>query len=266
MSATFKDDPARDLALDADAFWRLLVAAASASYGRADAHARRFARAKLSGDRVFRHVVENGLIAPGAKVVDVGCGQGLLASLLHAADAESRRGRWPSGWADAPRGAHVLGIDTRERDLARAVAALGDAASFVRADMRLFEFPPCDAVVFFDTLHYVAPAAQDDVLAHARAALRPGGVLLLRVGDRTARLRFELGLWIDRFTMLLHGGGFKRVVGRAPEAWTSTLERLGFDVQACRMNGRPPFANLLIVARRAPAHATRDANEKPRRA
>ena len=237
---------------DADAFWRSLVAAASDPYREADAHAHRFARAKLGGDRVFRHVVERGLIAPGARVVDMGCGQGLLASLLRAAGAASHGGRWPAGWAPAPRRAHVTGIDLSARDLARAATALGDAATFVRADMRGFDIPPCDTVVFFDTLHYIASAEQDAVLARVRAALRPGGTLLLRVNDAAAAGRFALGLWIDRFTMLLHGGGFGRLAGRPLADWRASLERLGFQVESLQMNGRPPFANLLLVARLAP--------------
>ena len=243
--------PAARLTLDADDFWKSLVAAASDPYRKADAHAHRFARAKLGGDRVFRYVVERGLIAPGARVVDMGCGQGLLASLLGAAGAASDGGRWPAAWAGAPQRAHVTGIDLSTHDLARAVTALDDAAVFVHADMRSFDIPPCDVVVFFDTLHYIGNAEQDEVLARARAALRPGGTLLLRVNDAAATGRFALGLWIDRFTMLLHGGGFGRLAGRPLAGWRASLERLGFQVESLQMNGRPPFANLLLVARLA---------------
>jgi hypothetical protein len=49
--------------------------------------------------------------------------------------------------------------------------------------------------------------------------------------------------------MLLHGGGFGRVQGRPLAAWTAALEGLGLDVQSCPMNGRPPFANRLLVGR-----------------
>lgn len=236
-------------ATDADACWRSLLAAASDAYRGLDGHARRFARAKLSGDRVFRRILERGLIAPGAHVVDLGCGQGLLASLLRAAGQASAAGRWPAAWATAPEGARVTGFDLLPLDLERAAAALGGAATFVRADMRQARIPPCDAVVFLDTLHYMSRDEQDDVLARARAALRPGGALLLRVHDASARVRFAYGLWIDRVTMLLHGGGFGRLTGRTLDGWRSSLERLGLRVEASRVDGRPPFANLLIVAR-----------------
>jgi SAM-dependent methyltransferase len=229
--------------------WRAIVEHASQGYRGTDAHALRFARAKLSQDRVFRYVLETGLIPAGARIVDVGCGQGLFASLLRAAAAVAGQRRWPARWADAPIDARVTGIDLLELDLARAKAALGDAATFVHADMRRFDFPPCDRVVFFDTLHYITPAEQDAVLAKARAALRPGGALILRAHDASSTVRYRLGLWIDRITMLLHGGGFAPLAGRAPGAWRATLEALGLTVETTPMNGRPPFANLLIVAR-----------------
>ena len=181
------------------------------------------------------------------------------AQPARAAGAASHGGQWPAGWAPAPQRAHLTGIDLSARGLARAATVLGDAAAFVRADMRSVDIPPCDAVVFFDTLHYIGNAEQDEVLARARAALRPGGTMLLRVNDAAAAGRFALGLWIDRFTMLLHGGGFGRLAGRPLAGWRASLERLGFRVESLQMNGRPPFANLLLVARLAPEADARQA-------
>ncbi len=242
----------------ADAYWQMLLAAASDGYRDTDGHARRFARAKLGGDRVFRQVLERGLIRPQAHVVDAGCGQGLLASLLYAAADRSREGGWPPAWGRPPQGVRVTGIDPLGHDLHRAAAAVGERATWLCADMRRYEFPACDAVVFFDTLHYIGADEQDAVLARARAALRPGGVLLLRVADAAVRWRFELGQWIDRCTSLLHGGGFGRVGGRPLAGWRSSLERLGLQVEAMPMSGRPPFANLLIVARLPPGSKAGD--------
>jgi SAM-dependent methyltransferase len=229
--------------------WRALVEAASAPYRKADNYAWRFARGKLGGDPVFRHVLERGLIAPHARVLDLGCGQGLLASLLRAAAAAAHAGRWPDGWAAAPIGARVTGIELMAHDVARAETALGADAVFVCADMRLAELPAADAVVIFDALHYIGRAEQDDVLARARRALREGGTLLLRIGDDGARGRYALGLWIDRITMGLRGGGFRPLAGRPVAEWIATLSALGFEVRARPMSGRPPFANQLLVAR-----------------
>jgi len=229
--------------------WRGLVAAASAPYRHSDRHAYHFARGKLGGDPVFRHVLEHGLIAPRARVLDLGSGQGLLASLLRAAGHAARDGRWPTEWAAAPIDAHVTGIELMRHDIARAQLALGADATFVCGDMRHAPFPRVDAVVIFDALHYIGATDQDEVLRRVRQALAPGGLLLLRVGDTAARRRFALGQWIDRVTMAVRGGGFGQLTGRPVAGWRDALQRLGFAVEVVPMSGRPPFANLLLVAR-----------------
>lgn len=236
-------------AVEAKPAWHALVEAASAPYRAADTFAWRFARGKLSGDPVFRHVLEHGLIKPDSRVLDIGCGQGLLASLLQACGVAVRAKRWPPGWAAAPAGVHVTGIELMPHDIKRCEIALGGAATFICGDMRTTEFPTVDTVVIFDALHYIAPAEQDAVLARVRAALKPGGTLLLRVGDASARRRFALGQWIDRITMALRGGGFIPLAGRPPAQWAETLQGLGFAVELIPMNGRPPFSNYLLVAR-----------------
>jgi len=240
---------------DGQRAWRAVLDAATLPYREAGRYAWRFARGKLGGDPVFRHVLQQGLIAPHAHVLDIGCGQGLLASLLRAAGQAARHGRWPADWAPAPLGARVTGIELMPHDVERARTALGSSARFICGDMRALDFPPADTIVLFDALHYIPPDDQEGVLARVRQALSGGGSLLLRVNDAGARRRFALGLWIDRVTMLLRGGGFAPLAGRSVEAWSATLTRLGFDVHAYPMSGRPPFANQLLVARVQPVPA-----------
>jgi SAM-dependent methyltransferase len=235
-----------------DAAWRALVAAASEPYRPSGRHAFHFARNKLGGDPVFRHVLERGLIAPRARILDLGSGQGLLASLLRAAGRTAHEGRWPAEWGAPPVDARVTGIELMAHDVARAETALGPDATFICGDMREAEFPPADVVVIFDALHYISAAEQEHVLERVRGALGPGGVLLMRVGDTAARRRFAFGQWVDRITMAVRGGGFGRLTGRPVAGWRDSLVRLGFSVDAYPMSGRPPFANLLLVGRIAP--------------
>jgi SAM-dependent methyltransferase len=245
--------PARDAALNAkagaDAHWRALVACVSDGYRAAGGHAARFATSKLKRDPVFRHVLEQGLIPPGATVLDLGCGQGLLAACAAVAADAQRRGDWPAAWGPAPTDIRLIGLELNPLQLRRAAVGGLAAARFVLADMRHAQFPPCDVVVCIDTLHYMALSEQDDVLLRARSALRAGGVLLLRVHDASAPLRWRLGLWIDRITRAVQGGGFEPVHGRTLESWCAVLTGLGFEVECRPMNGRLPFANLLLVAR-----------------
>ena len=240
---------------DAAVEFRALVAAASEPYQRAGKFAWHFARGKLRWDPVFSHLLARGLIAPRTRVLDIGCGQGLLASLLAAAAQAAREGRWPSDWAEAPIDVRVSGIDLLERDVERARHALGDGIDIVCGDMRTTAFAAVDAVVILDVLHYVGIADQDAVLARVRAALPIGGRLVMRIGDASARRGFVASEWVDRFVKLARGQGFGRQTGRTLAAWQARLAELGFAVTSEPMHRGTPFANILLFAtvERAPS-------------
>lgn len=245
MSASI-EVPTGDLA------WRQLLDAACAPYRSAGRFAWHFARGKLGNDPVFRHLISRGLIAPGSRVLDIGCGQGLLTSLLLAAGRSADTQQWPAHWPAAPRGAQVTGIELMPQEVQRARTALADAAQFVCADMRDAVFPPSDTVVILDVLHYVSLAEQDRVLERVHAALLPHGRLLLRVGDTTRRGGYWASLWVDRLVGWARGRGLRPTFGRPLVAWVARLESLGFAVEPQPMSQGVPFANVLLVAERLP--------------
>ena len=227
--------------------WRSLLDSASAPYQRAGRFAWHFARGKLRWDPVFGHLIAEGLIAPGARVLDIGCGQGLLASLVRAAGHSAEAGHWPGEWAAAPSGVRVTGIELMQRDVERARNALGDSAEFVCADMRSAAFPDADTVVILDVLHYVPVAEQDAVLARVRAALGSGGRLVLRVGDAASRSRFTSSQWVDRLVTHVRGHRDRPRHGRTLSDWKARLGELGFTVSSRPMHAGTPFANILLV-------------------
>ena len=228
--------------------WPALLDAASAPYRSAGRFAWRFARGKLGMDPIFRHMLRNGLISPNARVLDIGCGQGLLASLLRECATLEAQSRWPNGWAAAPRGARVTGIELMQRDVQRARAALGNTAEFICGDMRSTPFPAVDAVVILDVLHYITVPEQDEVLARVRGALPVGGRLLLRVGDAASKHRFRTSQWVDAVVTFVRGHRVAPQYGRTLAQWVARLESLGFEVTSEPMSQGTPFANVLLVA------------------
>jgi len=229
--------------------WPALLDAASEPYRSAGRFAWGFARGKLGMDPVFRHLLRQGLLPPGARILDIGCGQGLLASLLRECSALQAQGRWPADWAAAPIDARVVGIELMQRDVQRARAALGSAAEFICGDMRTTPFPDVDAVVILDVLHYITVAEQNAVLARVRAALPPDGTLLLRIGDASARRGFLASQWVDAVVTFVRGHRVTPQFGRTLAEWMLHLESLGFEVRSEPMSQGTPFANVLLVAR-----------------
>ncbi len=99
-------------------------------------------------------------LSPGARVIDLACGDGLLDICL------------------AGRGLEVTAVDRIAPVLqaARGEAEVrGVRVDFVAADLRSYDFggPRFDAAVFFDTLGLMGRDAELDLLIRLRPALRP---------------------------------------------------------------------------------------------
>ncbi len=239
-----------------DAAWRQLHDAATAPYEKAGRFTYHFARGKLGRDPVFRGLIERGLIGAGRRrVLDIGCGQGLFASLLASMAAmQAKESQWPANWAATPPVADYTGIELMPRDVARAASSIGHlqpAPRFVCADMCAATLPASDLVVILDVLHYVDLDAQEGVLRRVHASLAPGGRLLLRVGDANDRRGFAISQWVDRTVTRIRGHKVSPTWGRPLPAWIALLERLGFaPVQSIPMSEGTPFANVLLVADR----------------
>ncbi len=107
-----------------------------------------------------------GLLRPGARVVDLGCGAGI-----------------PATRELADRGLTVLGVDFSPVQLRRA-QRLVPAARFVQADMATLQLRPAsaDAVVAFYSLIHVPVPDQRALFPRVRQWLRPGGYFLAIVG------------------------------------------------------------------------------------
>ncbi len=112
--------------------------------------------------RTHREVMEDALELSGARVADIGCGDGALGRLM-------------------PRlGARATGIDPPEGQLGRARAAEPaggeDYLQGVGEDLPLPE-RTLDVAVFFNALHHVPVEHQGAALAEAARTLKPGGLL-----------------------------------------------------------------------------------------
>jgi tRNA (cmo5U34)-methyltransferase len=115
------------------------------------------------------------LVRRGGLCYDLGCSTGTLTLQL--------AGRL------AARDARVIGIDREPDMVARARTRVGSRATIVAGELATLELEPASAFVAFYTLQFVPLPVRVRVVERLRAALEPGGVLILfeKVLAETAR-------------------------------------------------------------------------------
>ncbi len=228
----------------------LLLDVATRPYLAAGRHALYSARWKLRLDPVFFALLRHGLFPGCGRLLDLGCGQGILLSLLQAAKGRYQAGAWPPSWPPPPLNLDLNGIDLREDRVRVARRALGDSVPVEACDLRDLDFQPCSVIVMLDVLLYLGAEEQRRVLQKAAEALGSGGLLLLREADAGAGLAFHATRLAERLLEALRGRLRNRLHYRSAAQWAGVLESLGFSVDVEPMSEGTPFANVLFVARK----------------
>jgi 2-polyprenyl-3-methyl-5-hydroxy-6-metoxy-1,4-benzoquinol methylase len=231
---------------DADA----LVEAAAAPFRAAGRFAWHFARGKLRYDPVFLALLARGAFPDGARVLDLGCGQGVLFALLVAARRRHADGGWRAGWPPPPQRLVMRGIDLRREAVRRASVALGEHATFEQGDVCDARLGEADVVVMMDVLHYLPPERQEALIAAIAQAVPRGGRFMTRVGDATAGARYAATRAGDWLVTVMRGSLRPRFHCRPAAEWAALLARHGFRVDAEPMSRGTPFANVLLTATR----------------
>jgi SAM-dependent methyltransferase len=232
---------------------RPLFEAATRPYIEAGHYAWHFARGKLRHDPVFFSLLRRGLLPDRESLLDLGCGQGILLSLLKAAKEQYRAGLWPRDWPAPPLNLGLRGIELSADRARVARRALGGGVQVESGDLRDLELPPCSAIVMLDVLFYLGREDQQRLLEKAAGALEPGGLLLVREADAGAGFAFHLTRWGERIAGALRGEFAQRLHYRSAVQWIAELAERGFSVRAEPMSEGTPFVNFLFVARKGVA-------------
>ena len=154
---------------------RPLFEAATRPYVGAGTFAWRFARGKLRHDPVFFFLLRRGLLPDRESLLDLGCGRGILLSLLKAAKEQYQAGAWPRDWPAPPLNLGLRGIELSESRVRAARHALGGGARVDLCDLRNADLPPCSVIVMIDVLFYLHKEEQRRLIEKATEALEPAG-------------------------------------------------------------------------------------------
>ncbi|HEU5180315.1 MAG TPA: class I SAM-dependent methyltransferase [Candidatus Polarisedimenticolia bacterium] len=206
--------------------------AATARYAGTPREFRWYARLKYRMDPCYRAIARR--VLRDSFTVDLGTGLGMLPVLL----------------AELGEGRRVLGVDWDPGKMRCGLqAARGlPAVELVEGDLHVTPLPVCDVITLVDVLHYYETDRQEALLKRCRAALRPGGRLLIREADVSrqggARWTRLVETWATRL-------GWNRGPGvhfRPISELRSSLVKLGFRVDEEEVAGRYHPGNVLLEA------------------
>lgn len=102
-------------------------------------------------------------------IVDLGCGYGAMSYMLSMLSNRRR----------------IIGIDYDEDKIQTAnnCFSKNENIDFIHGDIREVEFPPADAFVISDVLHYLDSDSQEKVIERCIASLNKNGMIVVRDGD-----------------------------------------------------------------------------------
>jgi cyclopropane fatty-acyl-phospholipid synthase-like methyltransferase len=164
----------------------------------------------------------------GALLLDIGAGHGVFARL--ALEEGARR---------------VVAVEPDARKIVEPIDGIDFVIGYDDCIRGRF-----DAVAIIDVLYKIPIGEWDALLARAHARLRPGGRLIIKEQDPTARVKNSWNRaqeWVVSRAGLTLGESFSY---EAPHDFVARLERAGFtEVRARRIDLLYPHPHILYSAR-----------------
>lgn len=217
-----------------------------------------FVRGKLRHDPFHVGVLREGVLPEQGKLLDLGCGCGILPSLLATAEELWVENRWSNEWPPPPLDLELVGVELCESLVEVARQALGTRATIRRGDLATVELEAADAIVLADVLHYLTAEEQRGLLERASRALKQGGVLILRECDAAGGARFAMTRIQERVCAWCRGDWRQHFHYRSAEEWCELLESQGLATSTRPMWRGTPYSNVLLEARKLDTCSTNE--------
>lgn len=167
-------------------------------------------------------------ITKSARVVDIGCGYGLLANYISSKSEERQ----------------VLGLDGSKRRIEMAKGAGQDIknVTFAVKDISNIELDNFDVAIMSDFLHHLSFDCQKRLLDKIASNLKSGSRLIILEVDRKPWWKYLVNLFVDH---ILNVG--KRICYRTKVEWIKILQELGFTVESFPADKNLPLADVLFI-------------------
>ena len=131
------------------------------------------------------------LLPKQGKMLDLGCGYGFMPYMLH--------------FAAPGRGFTGVDYDEEKIEVAANCFSKTEDINFVYADALQFEMEQYDAIIMADMLHYLPPGEQKQLIEKCIANLNPGGMLIIRDGNKDMQERHKGTELTETFSTKLLG-------------------------------------------------------------
>jgi uncharacterized protein (DUF2062 family)/trans-aconitate methyltransferase len=208
-----------------------------------------FARGKLKRDPLYLGLLTSVDLPQEGRLLDLGCGRGLVPALLATARTLHESGEWDAALPAPPPNLSFLGVEGSRKLSAVARSAVGGDAQIETADLLEYRPPPADVVLLLDVLHYLPRGGQDELLGRLCGCLEPGGLVVIREADAAAGWRFVMTRLGERICAIFRGRPRQRFAYRSAEEWGGIVTSHGLEVTKRPMSAGTPFGNVLVVAR-----------------
>jgi uncharacterized protein (DUF2062 family) len=209
------------------------------------------ARGKLRFDPFYLWLIKASILPRNGRLADLGCGHGVLLCLLVNARRLYAGGHWGVDWPPPPTELNLTGIEGKDTNATVARSALNASVELRIADIRVAELPPCEVVTLLNVLSGFTLREQCALIARIAAALKPGGLLLIREADVDSSMRFMATRLVKRVAAWRRGEWRQQFHYRGVPAWISLLENHGFKASIRAISERSLFAYVLIEARKS---------------
>lgn len=194
-----------------------------------------YAKSKVRLDHLYRAALP--WIPPGAKVLDLGSGVGLLGMLLDARGLGNET--------------HGIEWDAPKARFAQRLAEGNPSIRVVCGDLSKESWPECSVISVLDVLHYFPPEQQRALLLRIGAHLPEGGRLLLRVMDARAGGMAMISRLFERVAVGVGWNRAMRVHWRPLAVVQRDLQEAGVSILPSMGTAHCVWGNCLLVAEKS---------------
>lgn len=176
--------------------------------------------------------VVNKMLPDNGRIIDLGCGEGLLSNYLALASSKRK----------------ITGVEIAPERLVRAKKGIKNAF-FSVGDIIKTPYPKADAIVLFHVLHHLPNKnSQEKVIEKAKDSLKKNGKLIIVEVHLKPTIKYAAAWFADHFLVpwVFEKRFFTRAYFRREQEWINMLKKVGFKIKITQASSGRPFPNIVF--------------------